>query len=48
MCATSDRAREQQLALTLVVAQVGCALELLACLRQPPEAHEDVAAHAGQ
>jgi hypothetical protein len=45
---TSDRARKQQLALAVVVAQVGCASELLARLYQPPQADEQVAAHAGQ
>ncbi len=48
LCATGDRARQQQLALGVVVAQVGRARELLARLGQPPQADEEVAAHAGQ
>ena len=45
---TRGRPPEQQLALALVVAQIGGALELLARLGQPPQAHKDVATHAGQ
>ena len=44
---TSHRAGEQQLALAIVLAEVGGADERLARLGQAPEADEDVAAHAG-
>ena len=46
LCVTGDRAREQQFALAVVVAQVGRAQELLARLGQPSKADEEVATHA--
>src|SRR5215469_16287844 len=45
---TRSRAREQQLALGVVAAELGGALELLARLVQPAQTLQDIAAHARQ